>query len=269
MSGRNLSAPPVNPSKLRRQIAFAAARLMHSCEVDEYFQAKIKAARSAGLRRPRPVDLPSNAEIREQLRSMSRMLDPDGDHLLYPMRRRALFWMRKLSRFHPRMLGSVLTGDIRPSSDIDLHLFTNHPASVVQEVDRLGFPCELIRKRFRKSGECVTFTHVHIRDTYPIELTVYRLGDMGRRFRSSITGKPIETASADQLERLIALDHSDQLQSEQPSVPCDDPFDGDSLNGDTDGVRRWTVYASLLIPLSDAMGHPVHHPEGDTLYHSL
>lgn len=259
LSGQGRLAPFVNGSKERRLIAYQAARLMHSREVSEYFQAKMKAARRIGLRRPKPGDLPSNAEVREQILSLTRMLDPpSGTDRLCEMRVRALWWMRQLDDFHPKIIGSVLTGDIRDGSDIDLHLFTNHIGRVVDVVECLGFVGELDRKRVTKDGETRIYNHVRVRDRDPIELTVYPLGEQTRRFRSSITGKVIESAGGESLQRLIEFDHSFTPVQVEQQIAC--------LEGQP---NRWSVYASLLLPLESVIGCRQYHPEGDTLYHSL
>jgi len=58
--------------RIRRQIALLAARLMYEREESEYFTAKRKAARQLGVEyRYRPRDLPSNAEIRDQIQSLA------------------------------------------------------------------------------------------------------------------------------------------------------------------------------------------------------
>ena len=50
--------------KLRRQLAWEAARLMYTREESEYLRAKLKAARRIVSGEPKPSDLPSNREIR-------------------------------------------------------------------------------------------------------------------------------------------------------------------------------------------------------------
>ncbi len=52
-------------SKLRRRVAWEAARLMYFREETEYYRAKLKAARRVYGPDVRPGDLPSNREIRE------------------------------------------------------------------------------------------------------------------------------------------------------------------------------------------------------------
>ncbi len=53
------------PSKLRRQIAHEAARLMYQRQESEYFRAKQKASQRICQGWVKPADLPSNREIRD------------------------------------------------------------------------------------------------------------------------------------------------------------------------------------------------------------
>src|SRR5947209_19800685 len=60
--------PAMQQSKLRRQIAWEAARLMYSREEAEYYRAKQKAAHRICQGWVKPADLPSNAERSEERR---------------------------------------------------------------------------------------------------------------------------------------------------------------------------------------------------------
>ena len=60
-------------AKLRQAIALEAARLMYERVESEYFTAKRKAAKRLCPRRLKPEDLPSNAEIREQIQLFARI----------------------------------------------------------------------------------------------------------------------------------------------------------------------------------------------------
>lgn len=53
------------------------------------------------------------------------------------------------------------------------------------------------------SGETRLFHHIHIRDVFPIELTVYASSKLRVVSKSSITGKAIERASLAELEQLL------------------------------------------------------------------
>ena len=233
---------------------------MYSRDANEYYQAKEKAARRIYRGWIKPADLPSNAEIREQIQILTRLHegDPSRGGRLLEMRLRATWWLKVLAEYHPCLIGSVLTGSIREGSDIDIHVFAANPHSIAYHLDEHGVHYELERKRIVKDGEPRVFTHLHLKDEFPIELTVYHPSLLGHRFRSSITGKPIEKASLPQLERLIMMEHEIDSAEQAARLSAMD-------------VRpdRMIVFLSLLVPLESVMQHPKYHPEGDALFHSM
>jgi hypothetical protein len=244
--------------RIRRQIAFLAAQMMYARTESEYFTAKRKAAKQLGVEyRYRPADLPSNAEIRDQIRAMARMHEGEGRHArLREMRVEALRLMRKLTRFRPRLIGSVWTGHVRRGSDIDIHVFSDSLALVVDALDEAGLPHDVERKRIVKYGEERVFTHIHIADRYNYELTVYAEDKVTYNFKSSITGKPIEKASIAELEAALAAEDPDSdLDAEVERVE--------------DHIDRFELYRMLLQPLEGVKQSAKYHPEGDALYHSL
>lgn len=244
--------------RIRRRIAFLAAQLMYHRTESEYFTAKRKAAKQLGVEyRFRPADLPSNAEIRDQIQAMARIHEGPKrlDHLR-DMRFEALRLMRKLARFRPRLIGSVWTGHVRHGSDIDIHIFSDSQAIVTDVLEEFGLAYEVERKRIVKYGEERVFTHIHIDDRFPYELTLYPEDKVHYVFKSSITGQPIERASIAELEAA--------LKAEDPDVDLD--FEVERVE---DQIDRFELYRMLLCPLEGVKQSPKHHPEGDALYHSL
>ena len=197
--------------RIRRQIALLAARLMYERTESEYFTAKRKAARQLGVEyRFHPGDLPSNAEIREQILSLAQFYEGDSRRdNLRDMRVAALRVMRLLSCFKPKLIGSVLTGHVRKGSDIDVHIFSNHSSAVTSILDDEQLPYQIERKRVRKNNEERIFTHIHISDDYSFELTLYDADKSNYVFKSSITGGPIERATVPELEQLLRREYPD------------------------------------------------------------
>jgi HD domain len=244
--------------RIRRQLAFLAAQLMYNRTESEYFTAKRKAAKQLGVEyRFRPGDLPSNAEIRDQIQAMARIHEgPKRLEHLHDMRVEALRLMRKLARFRPRLIGSVWTGHVRAGSDIDIHIFSDSQAIVTDTLDDYALPYEVEKKRIVKYGEERVFTHIHVDDRFPFELTLYPEDKVHYVFKSSITGQAIERASIAELEAALKL--------EDPDIDLD--FEVDRLE---DHVDRFELYRLLLQPLEGVKQSPKYHPEGDALYHSL
>src|SRR3954454_3282971 len=196
--------------KLRQAIALEAARLMYERVETEYFTAKRKAAKRLCRRGVKPEDLPSNAEIRDQIQLFARLHEGEGrTRHLREMRLEALRLMRVLRPFKPRLIGSVMTGHVRKGSDIDLHLFTDSVGLVTDLLEREGLQYDVERKQIVKHGEARVFTHVHVHDRFNFELTVYPEGKAHYVFRSSITGKAIERASIRELEELLQREYPD------------------------------------------------------------
>src|SRR3954452_3937933 len=148
--------------RIRRQIALLAARLMYARDEKEYFTAKRKAARQLGVdERHRPKDLPSNAEIRDQIQALAQLYEGDrrAEHLT-EMRLAALRMMRLLSAYRPRLIGSVLTGHVRNGSDIALHVFSNSLSAVTTVLEDERLPHKVEHKRIIKHNEERVFTHI-------------------------------------------------------------------------------------------------------------
>ncbi len=247
----------MSSDKLRRRVAWEAARLMYTREEAEYYRAKLKAARRIARGDFKPGDLPSNREIRDEIQVMARMQEGDRrDENLRQMRIEALRMMRILGRFRPRLIGSTLTGHVRRGSDIDLHVFSDSLEPITALLEAEGLPYEVERKLVRKAGEEQLYRHVHIRDGFDFELTVYAADKAHYVFRSSITGKPIERASIAELEKLLSEEYPDAV------------LDQAVLEADSK-VDRFQIYQMLLLPMEQVKENPRYHPEGDALYHSL
>lgn len=235
-----------------------AARLMYDRDESEYFTAKRKAARRLRANyKHSPQDLPSNREIRDEILCLTALFGgAEGEKTLRDMRLTALRFMRKLRRFHPHLIGSVLVGHIRNGSDIDLHLFSDSLAGVMAVFDEERLRYEVEKKRIIKHNQERIFTHIHAQERYTIEVTLYPADKLNYVFLSSITGGPIERASIDDLEELLLKDSPDVDLEEE-------------LSAFEDAADPHELFRMLLLPLEEVKQHARHHPEGDALYHSL
>jgi hypothetical protein len=243
--------------KLRQAIALEAARLMYERIESEYYTAKRKAAKKLCRRDVKPVDLPSNAEIRDQIQVFARIHEGEKrtEHLR-EMRVEALRLMRLLRAFRPRLIGSVMTGHVRKGSDIDIHVFSNSAELITNLLESEGYQFDVERKQIVKFAEARVFTHIHIYERFNYELTVYAEDKAHYVFKSSITGKPIERASIRELEEL--------LEREYPGLNVEE-----ELQAKTEAVDPYQLYRMLLLPLENVPQSAKYHPEGDVLYHTL
>ncbi|WP_145309260.1 HD domain-containing protein [Gimesia fumaroli] len=247
----------MNASKLRRQIIFEAARLMYSRQETEYYRAKMKAARKVCQGWVKPADLPSNREIRDEIQRFACTFEGDTrTENLLSMRLQALRFLRMFAPFHPKLIGSTLTGHIRKGSDIDIHVFSHSCEAVTARLDEEGIPYRVEHKTVKKHGEERIFTHIHVQDEYPVELTVYSTEKSSYGFKCSITGKRIERATLPEFEQI--------LQKEYPGIDLDQ-----RLAELEQSLDRFQIFRLLLLPLAGVKQSRKYHPEGDALYHSL
>ena len=230
---------------------------MYSRTETEYYRAKMKAGRKVCGGWVKPALLPSNAEIRDEIQRFVALYEGDRrcDNLR-EMRLTAWRMMILLKGFKPKMIGSTLTGHIRRGSDIDIHLFTSSIEAIVGCLEERGLFYDVEHKQVRKHGEERIFTHIHVREKFPVELTCYAADQAHFVFKSSITGKAIERAGLGELE--------DLLQTEYPDF---DPSQYDAVAAHE--ADRFEIYRLLLIPLEKVEQGRKYHPEGDALYHSL
>ena len=247
----------MNASKLRRQIVFEAARLMYSRQESEYYRAKMKAARKVCQGWVKPSDLPSNREIRDEIQRFACTFEGESrTGNLLSMRLQALRFMRLLKSFHPKLIGSTLTGHIRRGSAIDIHVFSHSCESVTTQLDDEGVDYRVEHKTVKKHGEERVFTHIHVQDEFPVELTLYSTERSSYGFKCSITGKRIERATLPEFEQLLV--------KEYPAIDLDQ-----QLAEVEESVDRFQIYRMLLLPLASVKQSKKYHPEGDALYHSL
>lgn len=201
---------------LRAALAQLAAQIMYGEDVKQYFTAKRLAAKrllgqtNAKSMRYRPQDLPSNGEIKQALLELVTEIEGTGRvQRLFAMRIVALETLEALARFTPRLIGSVATGHVRSGSDVDIHVFAWDAADVEAHVRGLGWTYETERVSIVKHGRVMEFTHVHVADVFPVELTVYPPNELRNRPRSSTDGKPIVRVRDAALRKICEREHAE------------------------------------------------------------
>lgn len=113
---------------LRAQIAAHAARLIAEDHIDDFAQAKRKAARQMGVTEGHA--LPSNQEIEAALSAHRAIYAPEHAQLLHHLRRKAIELMHFFVSYRPYLAGSVLTGVAGEHSNINLILYHDDPKSI-------------------------------------------------------------------------------------------------------------------------------------------
>jgi len=185
--------------ELKQEVIKLAAELMYFDGVKEYLTAKRMASKRLG------IDVfPSNTEIRDAVDRLAELYEPNRGENLNQMRQVALEMMEILEEFHPRLIGSVLEGVIKSTSDIDLHVFTDEYEQVMQVLGEHGLEYDFDMVTTRKNNEICDFPHIYVyKDGHTIELSIYGPSEMRVRQRSSITGKPMEYATITKLRKMM------------------------------------------------------------------
>lgn len=213
---RNTRYVKGNP-RIRQLLVREAARLMYEEHVKQYHDAKRMAAKrifgqgNKGNTYVRSQDLPSNGEINDEVAKLANF--HEGDNIakqLFLMRVTALDIMQTLERFNPRLIGSVSTGNIKKSSDIDIHLFLEHIEELEMQLDALNWDYERKNVTINRTGQYVEYTHFYLERQFPVELSVYHTSEIRVRTRSSTDGKPIKRISFDRLLQTLLDEHGDE-----------------------------------------------------------
>jgi hypothetical protein len=241
--------------KLRRLITSEAARLLATGRESDLFRARRAASRRICRGWLRPAELPSDAEIRDEIERCAYLYGGDArfDNLR-EMRLAALALMRILRPFHPRLLGDVLTGDVRRAGVIRLQAFADRPEDVQQRLESAGLECDVGPVRTSSRGTRVITVRAAT-DAFAIAIDCYHTRHSRSAFVRVATGERVPRAPAKQLAAVIAREYPDVRT--------------DNLRDVATAADRFQVYRMLLSPLAE-VEQPRHtHPEGDALFHSL
>jgi len=189
---------------MRAQIAAAAARIMAEDGIDDFAQAKRKAARQLGIEER--FALPGNDEIEMQLRTY-RSLYQAEEHpaRIAGLRRAALAAMRTLERFRPYLTGPVLRGIAGPYAGIELQLFPENPKEVELYLleRRILYATHEAR---RYSGDRAREIAVLSLDWQgaPLRLAVFDHRDERLALKTSPTGRVSERAGIAEVAAMVA-----------------------------------------------------------------
>ena len=143
----------------RVRVAEEAALLLYMEQEKEYKQAKLRAAKTLGVR-----ILPSNAEVAEALDKIAEEREgKERKERLISMRKEALQIMKTLRKMHPMLTGSVWRGTARKGSDIDTIIFSDNPEKAQRELEKANY--KIIKTEWQtvtKQGKKLQTFHIHL-----------------------------------------------------------------------------------------------------------
>ena len=190
--------------QMRVRIAQEAARLMSEEGVQDFYAAKRKAAQHLGA--PDTRNMPRNQEVEAALQEYQRLfMGEQQAEQLRALRVTAVQAMQFLANFHPRVVGSVLSGTAGLHADVNLHLFADTPEEVSVFLMDNSIPFEPSMKRLRVAREQWEEypSYQFMAGDYPVELVVFPAEKWREAPRSPVDGKPMQRARIEELEVLI------------------------------------------------------------------
>jgi hypothetical protein len=200
----------MNKKHIKTLLIQECAKLMYFEGVTQYFSAKKIAAKR--ICRNKNQYFPSNGEISEAVYQLS-LQDQHFDRVdtLFRMRQKAIEIMHLLESFTPRLIGSVSTGKIKQTSDIDLHVFCDDIELLTTFLMDNSIAFEQSEVMIMKNNKAKLFQHIHITNEFNIELSVYPVRELRVTSKSSTDGKPIVRLSSEKLSRIIEQEHWESL----------------------------------------------------------
>lgn len=185
--------------RIKMEISRTAAQLLFDGEVRTYRDARRQAARrfNPSASDSRGPHLPDYPEIHTELRHL--FLFYDGEALsirVKKWRQLALKYLETFEPFQPLLVGSVLRGEVREISDINLQLFCDKPEEVGYFLESEGID-------FDEGGDAEDTRFYLEEDGIEIECTVYSLNERRQVPHCRITGKSLERIGLKKLEEML------------------------------------------------------------------
>ena len=185
---------------------------------NEYIHAKTRALQMLGI--SGQTRLPSNRKIKDCIARLTQEeIGADEVHRrLRAMRQIAYDLMTILEIFDPFLIGSTLTGEIRRSSDIDLHVYSDDFAEVEEHLAIFGYDDVDIELVENRKG---SFVHLRwMEQGFPIEITLYPWSWRGVTLYSSVTGKVMKRADIHDVRKILnRMDQERAIKKSKQDIP--------------------------------------------------
>ena len=202
-SNRRPASHTHGAEEIRQRISREAARIMAEEGVRDFHTAKRKAAERLNL--PEARQLPSNQEIEQALAEHLQLFHARQlPQTLRHLRGLAVKAMQLLERFEPRLVGSLLSGNVTRFSEIQLHVTADTPEIVAFFLQDHGIPYEETSKRLRFGGDRTEMVPVYgfLAEDTAIEVSVFTPKIAREAPLSPVDSRPMKRATLKEVETL-------------------------------------------------------------------
>jgi len=195
---------PQQYDERRQRLVHETARLMAETGLDDYAQAKRKAARRLGI-----VDetaLPRNDEIQAALREYQRLFQGQSQPLALRQRREAaLQALLFFADFAPRLVGPVLDGTADAHSPVMLHLHADDGDDIARFLIESDIPASARTATVRLDRQrSIEVQEWHfMAENLAFELKVLPLSALYQAPLSALDDRPGARATAAQVRALL------------------------------------------------------------------
>ena len=186
----------------RKKVAREAATLLYSGTEKEFKQAKLKAAKTFGVK-----FLPTNLEVALELDKIAE--ENEGSmrqERLIKMRTETLKLMKVLKEYSPQLVGSVWRGTIYRESDIDIAVYHDEPNNVMETLRENHFKIARTEQvTVTKIGKKKTSFHIYSESSTKekIEIIVRSSEEAQFKEKCEIYGDKITGLCMRELEKLL------------------------------------------------------------------
>jgi predicted nucleotidyltransferase len=189
--------------QMRERLAQLAARLITEQGIQDFAQAKRKAARQLGV--PDTQHLPNNSEIEQALEIYQTLYKQDEQpSILQHLREKALAVMQLFRQFDPYLTGSVLSGTAGKYSDINLEIYTDNVKEIELFMVNNHIPYKYTPKRSDIGGQsCVIHKFSLNFDEETVNISIFSVRDMHNFSKNSTLKSKSLRIKADKLQELI------------------------------------------------------------------